>query len=98
MIGTNLQVGNPIIFSTDSASIKSLAWINNGKLKVLLVNISNTTVETVLSGIEGNFEYQKIDNTYSFMQAKLQTGTLSLSSSILMNGYTVMILTTADHV
>jgi hypothetical protein len=101
MIGNNLQVGDSIVSSTNSGSVFSFAWIDKGNLNILLINTFNGTVSTTVSGATGNFNYEKIDNTYSFLNAQLQTGSLSLSSSITMNGYTVILLTptpTTPHV
>jgi len=93
MIGNNLQVGDSIVSSTNSGSVFSYAWIDKGNLNILLINTFNGTVSTTVSGATGNFNYEKIDNTYSYLNAQLQTGLLSLSSSIIMNGYTVILLT-----
>ncbi len=93
MIGNNLQVGDSIVSSINSGSVFGLAWIDNGNLNILLINTFNGTVSTTVSGATGNFNYEKIDNTYSFLNAQLQTGSISLSSPIAMNGYTVILLT-----
>ncbi len=93
MIGNNLQVGDSIVSSTNSGNVSSFAWIDKGNLNILLINTANSTVSITVSGASGNFNYKKIDNTYSFLNAQPQTGTLSLPSSITMNGYTVILLT-----
>jgi hypothetical protein len=94
MIGNNLQVGDPIVStSSNTRNIVSFTWMDKGNLNILLINTFNSTVSTTVSGATGNFNYEKIDNTYSSLNAKLQTGSLSLSSPIIMNGYTVILLT-----
>ena len=98
-IGNNLAVGDSIVNSTSySDYIRSLAWINNGRLNILLVNKLSQTKEFSLQGVTGPLIYQKIDDPTgaSYLNPIVQTGTIDASSPIVMNGYTVMLLQSAN--
>ena len=97
MIGQHLQVGDEILSSTNIVGdVSCLAWNNSGHLNILLVHTANNNTAVTVGGISGNFSFEKIDNTHSFLTAQLQTGTLNSSSPITMNGYTVLFLTSGN--
>jgi hypothetical protein len=93
MIGPNLAVGDSIVNSySNYNNVSSIAWTHNGKLNILLIHKSTGSKTISLSGVTGIFNYQKIDNTYPYDNAQIQTGTIDASSVITLNGYTVMLL------
>jgi hypothetical protein len=92
MIGTNLAVGDNVIESNSYSDLRTLSWINNGKINILLIHNSTATETISLQGVAGSFNYQKIDNTYPFDNAQVQIGTIDASDTITLNGYTVMLL------
>jgi hypothetical protein len=92
LIGTNLVVGDKIVESTSSTNIRSLAWIHGGKLNLLLICKSNELQYVKLSGLQGTLTYFKIDNTVSYQSPRVQTGTLSATATLSLNGYTVILI------
>ena len=93
IIGTNLTVGDSIVNSSSNYNnVSSIAWIDNGKLNILLIHKSPETKTISLSGVSGAFTYQKIDNTYPYNNAQIQKGTINAGDTITLKGYTVMLL------
>jgi hypothetical protein len=93
MIGPNLAVGDSIVNSSSNYNnLSSIAWNHNGKLNILLIHKSTVSKTISLSGVSGTFSYQKIDNTYPYYNAQIQTGTINAGDVITLNGYTVMLL------
>jgi len=94
-IGSNLKIGDPLVNSTSSSSnVRSLAWIDNSKLNILVINIANTATALSIKNIPGPLNYYKIDNTYSYLTPQVQTGTLNPATILTMNGYAVVLLQT----
>ena len=93
LVGTNLDVGDPIIDSQSSSDdIRSVAWINNGKLNLLLVCKVDQQREISLTGINGYLNYYKLDNSVSWRTPRIQTGTINTNVPLTINGYTVILL------
>jgi hypothetical protein len=95
MLGKSLGYGDLLCSTTsDSSSLRTLAWKHGDVVNLLLIH-SSTSIETVnLSGFaNANFTYMKLDNAVSFLNSRVQTG--NAGSSITMNGYTVMLLSTS---
>ena len=93
MLGQNLAVGDKIVESTSSSEdARVIAWINNKKLNVLLICKVGQTTTVQLSGLQGSLNFSKIDNTISWKTPSIQSGALSSTSLLTMNGYTVMLL------
>ena len=96
MIFNNLDVGDNLIQSTSTSSnIRTLSWVNNGKLNILIIHNSTATETFSLNGVTGQLNYSKIDDpsgTNYLMNPVVQTGMIDASSIITMNGYTVMLL------
>jgi hypothetical protein len=93
MVGTNLEIGDPIVSSSSSRSeISPLAWIHGDKLNILLINEVTYERAIRLYGISGQLNYFKIDNAISWRSPRVQTGVISASNTITFNGYTVMLL------
>lgn len=95
MVGSNLAVGDRIVSITSSSSqVSALAWIHNGKLCLLLTCEVTEQRITHFHGITGRLNYTKIDNTYSWKTPRVQTGTIDSTTSLSLNGYTVILLQT----
>jgi len=93
MIGQNLAEQDKL-FETVSSSedVRSLAWLHDGKLTILLVCKRDDLRNVSLQGVTGQLNYFKIDNTTSWKTPSVQTGTLNSTDIIVMKGYTVMLL------
>jgi len=95
MIGSNLAVGDVIVNTTSSSDdIRSLAWIHNARLNILLICKTGETRTVSLTGVVGQAEYFKIDNNIPWQSPRIQTGTFDLSVPLTMQGYTVVLLQT----
>jgi len=93
IFGQNLAVGDKIVESTSSAEdIRVIAWIHGKKLNVMLICKVDQTRTVQLQGLQGKFNFSKIDNTISWKTPNIQTGTISPTDLLTMNGYTVMLL------
>lgn len=93
MFGQNLAVGDKIVESTSSAEdIREIAWIHANKLYVVLICKVNQVRTVQLQGLQGKFNFSKIDNTISWKTPNVQTGTVSSTDILTLNGYTVMLL------
>jgi len=95
LIGNNIAVGDSIVDSSSSYdNIRSLAWINNGKLKILIIHKSTGTTTFRLQGVTGQLSYSKIDDTDGNWDTAptVQTGVINAADAILLSGYTVMLL------
>ena len=94
-IGNNLNAGDNIVISTSTTNIRTLAWINNGNLNIMLIHNSTSTETVSLKGLTGQLNYQKIDDptgTKYKNPSIPQTITIDASSVITLNGYTVIFL------
>jgi aryl carrier-like protein len=95
MVATNLAVGDPIVATTSSSSdVSSVAWIDAGKLNILVINKVNQQTTLSLTGLQGQLSVQKISNAISYQTPKIQTGTISASSTINLDGYAVVLIQT----
>ncbi|MEM2144614.1 MAG: hypothetical protein QW279_04585 [Candidatus Jordarchaeaceae archaeon] len=93
MIGSNLKVGDAIVDSVSSSQeIKVLSWINEGKLKILLINTVNEPRIIYLNGLSSSIKIIKIDNDISWGSANLQITEVNPTEAIVLNGYAVVCL------
>lgn len=93
MIGPNLAVGDQIVqVSSSSSSVRTLGWTHQGKLNLLLICETSTPLGITFSGLQGTLSYSKIDNTISWQSPRVQTGSISSTSVLSLNGYTVILL------
>jgi hypothetical protein len=93
MIGRNLAVGDKLVKTTDSANdIRSLAWLHDNKLIVLLISTTNLQKTVSLQGIMGQVNYTKIDETFPWQNPRVQTGVMNSTGSLSLNGYAVALL------
>jgi len=93
MIATNLAVGDQLVDVVCSSNdIRSIAWIHNGKLNVLLTCKVVDSRAVYLYGVEGQLSFSKVDNTISWETPSIQTGIISSTEPLIVNGYTVTLL------
>ena len=97
MISNNLAVGDTIVESTSSSDdVRSLAWIHDGTLNILLICKVDEPRTMYLRGLEGQLDYLKIDNTISWENPNVQTGVIDSVESLTLEGYTVALLKTSS--
>ncbi len=89
MIGSNFDPNDKIIQSsaTDSTNFRTLAWINDGKINLLIINKSHNQYNVKVQGLQGTITYEKIDEAISWTNPKVQSG--QLGEYLTINGYTV---------
>jgi hypothetical protein len=93
MIGTNMAPGDVIVDTTSSSGdIRSLAWIHNTQLNILLICKTAQERTITVNGISGRAEYSKIDPTVPWQTPSVQNGTVDLNGPITIHGYTVILL------
>jgi len=93
MIGTNIDVGDQVIYtSSSSPNLRTVGWINNGNVNILVISKSQETRTLRIQGIEGEIEYQKIDGSISWQNPYVKTGTIGDEKSLTINGYSVILL------
>lgn len=93
MIGSNLDKGDMIVEAkSNSSDVRAVAWIHDGKLRVMLICKVDQPRVVYLRGLTGQLSYEKIDNTIPWTSPALQTGTVDASNALTINGYTVMLL------
>jgi hypothetical protein len=97
IFGNNLGIGDSIIETTSSSEdIRPLAWIHEGKAKILLVCKIDESRTVNLQGVTGQFSFFRIDSTTSILDPQVRTGVVDSSIPLRLNGYTVMLLQTAS--
>jgi len=93
MLGNNMQVGDPIVYSNSSSNdLRSLAWIHNKTMNVLLIYKIEQESKITLQGLQGAVNFQRIDETISWRTPDLQTGIIDSKATLSMSGYTVALL------
>jgi len=98
MLGNNMQVGDPIIYSNSSSNdLRSLAWIHNETMNILLIYKIEQESKITLQGLEGSVNFIKIDETISWRTPYLQIGIIDSKAALSMSGYTVVLLQTPIH-
>jgi hypothetical protein len=93
MIGQNLAKGDTLVSSSSSSDdLRTVAWIHGQTLNTLLILKVNQQRTIALNGLTGKVNYTKIDSSIPWTTSMVQTGTIDTSGSIIMNGYTVLLL------
>lgn len=93
MVGSNLELGDLLVETTSSSDeVRSLAWVHNMTLNVLLISKVDCPRIIHLRGIEGDLSMIKIDNNISWEAPKVQTYIIRSTEPMLMYGYTVALL------
>lgn len=93
--GNNLAKGDAIVESnTSSANFRTLAWIHNGVLNILLISKTKSTNAVFIRGLAGQLTYQKIEDptNTSYLNPEIQAGSMSTSDPMVINGYAVALL------
>jgi hypothetical protein len=95
MIGNNLAPGDALVNTTSSSEdIRSLAWIHDTHLNVLLICKTDQNRSVSVNGIAGQADYFKIDSSIPWQTPSIQTGTTNLNTLFTIRGYTVLLLKT----
>lgn len=93
MIGSNLGFGDKIVETKSiSDEIRTLAWIHNGKLVILLICKAAESRMISFEGITGQIDIMWIDSAISYISPEVQEATKDAGDQIQLNGYTVMLL------
>jgi hypothetical protein len=93
MIGNNLAIGDSIVYSYSSSDdVRSLAWIHQETLNILLINKVDQNRTVHLHGVTGTLNLYKIDNTIPWTTPSVQTDIINSSQPLIMQGYTVALL------
>ncbi|MBX5327280.1 MAG: GH39 family glycosyl hydrolase [Candidatus Bathyarchaeia archaeon] len=93
MIGNNLSVGDQIVEANSSSdNLKALAWINEGKLKILLICKSNEPLLVYFQGITEVLTLIRIDSTIPWETPVLQVNQINSTEALVLQGYTVALL------
>ena len=89
-LGKSLAPGDQLLsFSSSLTGISGFAWIHSQKTYFMLISELTSAVTVYFKGLSGNLNYSKIDSTISYLTPKVQTGVVSSTQSITLNGYTV---------
>ncbi|MBS7630255.1 hypothetical protein KEJ47_01555 [Candidatus Bathyarchaeota archaeon] len=97
LVGTNLYVGDKIIYTTSSSEdVRAVAWIHGSKKNLMIILKANVQKSIYIKGLSGSLTYFKISNAISWKTPAVQTGLIQASNPILMNGYTVMLVQTSS--
>ena len=92
MVGANLATGDSLIdVTTSSDAIRALAWINGEQLNLLIINREDDSRTVTLSGLEGQLQFQKVDNS----EPTPQTVTIDATEPLVLEGYTVALIQTS---
>jgi hypothetical protein len=93
MIGSSLSLGDEIVEAkSTSDEIRTLAWIHDGKLVILLICKVVEPRMINVQGVTGRFNVIWIDGTIPYTSPELQKNTKDVGDPIKLNGYTVMLL------
>jgi beta-xylosidase len=96
LVGVNLSVGDSILDSESSSDdVRSIAWLHNGTLNVLLACKVDESRIVHLRGIGAQTYISKIDGSVSYLTPSVQTGNFSSADPLMINGYTVILLQTS---
>jgi len=96
MIGNNLAVADQIVETTSSTNdVRSLAWLHDGRLMILLINKVNQPRTISIRGLRGQLTFFKIDDTISYETPGVQTGVINPTDLLNTIGYGVILLQTS---
>jgi hypothetical protein len=94
MLGSNLTPKDTLVeTSCSSVDLRTLGWVHNGTLNVLLICRANQSVTVNMQGVGGQpLNILKIDNSIPWENARIQTGVIGSTEPLVLNGYTVALL------
>lgn len=95
--GQNLGIGDRLVqVQSSSDDVRSLGWIHNSRLNVVVICKTNASRAVSILGIVGKLNALKIDDTFLFTEPLVQNGVLSAGEYFTMNGYTVALFQSVD--
>jgi hypothetical protein len=95
MIGNSLRVGDSIVETVSSSGdVRTLAWIHNQTLNILLICKVDQPRAIYLHGLQGQLNISKIDNTIPWETASIQNQVIDSDEPMILNGYTVVLVQT----
>jgi len=99
MIGGNLEVGDPIYtVESNNSYVNSISWRHNDDLNALLIHSDTVNREIEISGLYGEFNFTKIDETFEYWRAQEQDGIINLSEeNLILEGYSVVLLQSENY-
>jgi len=93
LLGTNLFIGDLILESESSSDdVRSLAWLHNGALNILIICKVDEPRTVYLHGVTGQLNFSKIDNNISYLTPSVQIGKINSADPLITSGYTVVLL------
>ena len=93
MLGSNLAIGDSLIQTQSSSDdIRTIGWIHNGKLNVLLVCKVDQPRTASLKGISQQMNAFWIDASTPADNPIIQTGPVNATQPLTLSGYTVMLI------
>jgi len=93
LIGGNLSTGDNLVrTSCSSEDIRTLGWIHDGKLNVLVVSKTIENRSLTFEGVSGTFKIRYVDSTVAYDSPGLQSASVLSSQLFLTHGYTVALL------
>ncbi|MEM2130203.1 MAG: hypothetical protein QXZ70_06360 [Candidatus Bathyarchaeia archaeon] len=92
MYGQNLGPNAKIFQSSasDTTNFRTIAWSNNGKINIIIINKSQQDFNIKIQGVEGAITYQKIDESIHWKTPQVQAG--QLGEYLFIKGYTVALI------
>jgi hypothetical protein len=93
MIGSNLAIGNRLVKTQcSSEDVRSIAWINQGKLNILVICKVDQPRTVSFQGVNGQLSLTWIDSTVAYTSPVVQTGNIDSGDNLALKGYTVALL------
>jgi hypothetical protein len=93
MVGSNLAVGDKLIETKSlSDDVRSIAWVHDKKLNIILICKVDEQRTVIFQGISGQAEFLWINNEVSYEKPKVQSEKINLADPLILKGYTVALL------
>ncbi|MEM2507406.1 MAG: hypothetical protein QXF61_10235 [Nitrososphaeria archaeon] len=93
IIGSNLAIGDKLIeVKSSSEDVKSIAWIRDKKLNIILICKVDENRTVTFQGISGQAQVLWIDNQITYETPKTQNKEHNLADPLILRGYTVALL------
>jgi hypothetical protein len=94
MFGNNLAPDDTLVETTCSSEcLKTIGWVHNGMLNVLLICMVNQSLTVNVQGFQNQqLNTFKIDDTIPWESAKVQHGVIDSTEPLVLSGHTVALL------
>jgi len=93
MLGQALHSGDAIVESNSSSDdVRVLSWIHDNTTNILLICKVDQTRAVDIVGQFNQFNATWVDNTVSWLTPETQSNSINPRHSIIVNGYTVLLL------